>query len=446
MLMLKATPALLLLAGQAYTYVLSDIQEPIRAPYAGLASHDKLSEVISSSPLLSLHRAICEIESVSNHELPVAKLIISFLEAHNFTVQTQSVPLQDTTTDTDTTRARWNIYAYPDPLKYGGSESETSHPSPKVLLTSHIDTVPPHIPYSLSLPGKADNDILLASRKDILVSGRGTVDDKACVAVQIQTILDLLADPSTKVHPSNVALLLVVGEENSGDGMKHFSDSELFQKTNTNYKAVLFGEPTEGKLATGHKGVFGLRVNAYGKAAHSGYPWLGRSATSMILPTLLTLDGLGDLPVSEGGLPRSEKFGKSTINVGYIRGGVAGNVVPEFATADVTFRIAAGEKEEIEQIVRKAIRATDPEDLLDLKFSLGYGPISLDADVEGFETITVNYGTDIPNLELAPEVKRYLYGPGSILVAHGRDEGLTVGDLEEALDGYKRLVHHALKL
>lgn len=272
------------------------------------------------------------------------------------------------------------------------------------------------------------------------------MDDKACVAVQIQTILDLLANPSTKIDPHDLALLLVVGEEKRGDGMKHFSNSKLYQKTNSRYKAVLFGEPTEGKLATGHKGIFGLKVDAYGKAAHSGYPWLGRSATSMILPALLTLDRLGDIPETEGGLPRSEKFGKSTVNVGYLRGGVAGNVVPEFATADVTFRLAAGTKEEVEQIIRKAIRAADPEDLLDLEFSIGYGPISLDADVDGFETITVNYGTDIPNLELAPEVKRYLYGPGSILVAHGRNEGLTVGDLEEALEGYKSLVHHALKL
>lgn len=39
---------------------------------------------------------------------------------------------------------------------------------------------------------------------------------------------------------------------------------------------------------------------------------------------------------------------------------------------------------------------------------------------------------------------RYLYGPGSILVAHGPDEGLTVGDLEAAVEGYKRIVLHAL--
>jgi acetylornithine deacetylase len=60
----------------------------------------------------------------------------------------------------------------------------------------------------------------------------------------------------------------------------------------------------------------------------------------------------------------------------------------------------------------------------------------------GFDTITVNYGTDIPNLK--GNHKRYLYGPGTILVAHGAHENLTVGDLEEAVKGYEKLILHAL--
>lgn len=59
----------------------------------------------------------------------------------------------------------------------------------------------------------------------------------------------------------------------------------------------------------------------------------------------------------------------------------------------------------------------------------------------GFETI-VNYGTDIPNLK--GDHARYLYGPGTILVAHGPRENLIVGDLETAVDGYQRLILHAL--
>lgn len=54
-----------------------------------------------------------------------------------------------------------------------------------------------------------------------------------------------------------------------------------------------------------------------------------------------------------------------------------------------------------------------------------------------------NYGTDIPNLKGSHT--RYLYGPGSILVAHGRDENITVGELEEAVGGYQKLILHALK-
>ncbi|KAK5212358.1 hypothetical protein LTR41_002600 [Exophiala xenobiotica] len=402
-------------------------QQPIQSPASDATSHEKLSDVIAASPLLSLHRAICEIESVSNDELAVGKLIISILEAHNLTVKTQNVPPPHAT---NSSKPRYNIYAYPDASTYGGASSAEAAgiPSPKVLLSSHIDTVPPHIPYSLSLPNKKKS-----SRKDILISGRGTVDDKACVAVQIQTLLDLLADPDSKLDPSDVALLFVVGEEQTGDD------------TNSDYKAILFGEPTEGKLAAGHKGIFMVSIKAQGKAAHSGYPWLGRSANSMILPALVVLDGLGDIPEDVGGLPRSKKYGKSTVNVGYMQGGVAGNVVPEYATADVTFRLAGGEIDDVKELVTQAIRDVDPDEELELEFSQGYSPVSLDTDVQGFDTITVNYGTDIPNLEVKDGVKRYLYGPGSILVAHGKNEGLTVGDLEEALDGYKKLVKHSLK-
>ncbi|KIX97683.1 uncharacterized protein Z520_06461 [Fonsecaea multimorphosa CBS 102226] len=426
-------------------------------PHDVLEHGKKLSDVIAASPLLSLHRAICEVESITDNEAAVGKLLVSILEAHNFTVVTQSVPPPPKaaqSTSTSAKKERFNIYAYPDVSKYGGGFT-ASDAKPKVLLTSHIDTVPPHIPYSLSLPSKGDElggggaaTTSSFSRKDILISGRGTVDDKACVAVQVQTALDLLSDPAafTSVSPSDIALLFVVGEEKRGDGMRHFSSSHIYNHTRDHYKAILFGEPTEGKLAAGHKGIEMLSLRARGKAAHSGYPWLGRSANSMILPALVVLDKLGDTPEEEGGLPGSDKYGKSTVNVGIMQGGVAANVVPEFAMADVTFRLAGGTVAEVRKIVTDAVRKVDPEELLDLSFSQGYGPVPLDADVDGFETITVNYGTDVPNLDVVDGVKKYLYGPGSILVAHGKDEGLTVGDMEEALEGYKKLVMHALKL
>lgn len=61
----------------------------------------------------------------------------------------------------------------------------------------------------------------------------------------------------------------------------------------------------------------------------------------------------------------------------------------------------------------------------------------------GFDKIVLNYGTDIPSLE--GDHKRYLYGAGSILVAHSDHEHLTISDLETAVLGYKKLIEHSLK-
>lgn len=60
----------------------------------------------------------------------------------------------------------------------------------------------------------------------------------------------------------------------------------------------------------------------------------------------------------------------------------------------------------------------------------------------GFETTICSYGTDVPNLK--GDHKRYLYGPGSILVAHGDDEHILKNDLFEAVKGYQKLVLESL--
>lgn len=432
------TGAILLLPSSVATSIPQ--QRPLgsqKAVYETENRKDDIDSVISSSPLLSLHRALVEVESISGNELDVGMLVESTLKAHNFSVTTQLVP------DINNSSAkRWNIYATPDASKYSSKHySATNRSKPKILLSSHIDTVPPFIPYSLSRPNDSSSD------SDILISGRGTVDDKACVAAQIIATLNVLANPPESLkHAGDIGLLFVVSEETSGEGMKFFSDSDIYSSIRDSLDAVIFGEPTEGKLASGHKGISMARITAKGKAAHSGYPWLGKSANSMILPALMVLDKLGDLLPEEGGLPRSKEFGRSTVNVGYMQGGVAANVVPAHAEAKVSFRLAGGTAEEVKGIIMNAIHGADPEGELEVQMTQGYGPILLDTDVHGFETIVVNYGTDVPNLEVGKGVKRYLYGPGSILVAHGDNEALTVGDMEQAVKDYEKLIKHGLSL
>lgn len=271
------------------------------------------------------------------------------------------------------------------------------------------------------------------------------MDAKGSVAAQIIAVEELLA--AGKIEEGDVALLFVVGEEVGGDGMRKANDLGLTWET------AIFGEPTELKLASGHKGIMSLQVTAKGKAGHSGYPELGKSANKMLVDALYALLNVD--------LPYNEKYGNTTLNIGRMEGGVAGNVIAQDASALIAIRIADGEPSVIKKIITEAVEKID-DDLKVIVTSPGYGPVYIDSDVPGesisnprtlmwsatnifpgFESMVVNYGTDIPNLK--GDHKRYLYGPGTILMAHSDHEHLRVVDLEDAVKGYKTLIEHALK-
>ncbi|KAK5018474.1 acetylornithine deacetylase [Cryomyces antarcticus] len=371
-----------------------------------LASEDTFSHF--NKDLLSLHKSLVEVESISSNELEVGIWLVRYLKEQGYTVEKQKV-----------SEKRFNV------LAYSGKERNT-----KVLLSSHMDTVPPFWPYKLAKNA--------SSPTHTQIWGRGSVDAKGCIAAQTIAVAALLAHK--KVHPDDVSLLFVVGEETGGDGMRAANALSLSPHT------IIFGEPTEGRLASGHKGMLGFSLHVTGKAAHSGYPWLGVSANSVLVSPLAALTDL------EARLPTSDKYGSTTLNIGRIEGGVAANVVAETASAAVAIRIASGSAASIRARVESAIAAaTNPFVARGANVTLdfptaGYGPVDIDHDVPGFgKSITVNYGTDIPNLDGKKGQKRYLYGPGSILVAHSDHEHLDVGELEEAVRGYGRLVMAALE-
>ncbi|KAG0650912.1 Peptidase M20 domain-containing [Hyphodiscus hymeniophilus] len=374
-------PSLLLLSHWVIANQFTNPQVPIR-------------EAQISTPLLRLHKALIEIESISGNEHEVGKHLVSYLESHNFTVETQDVPAV-----ASDQRPRRNV------LAWKGKQRKT-----RTLLTSHMDVVPPYWPYK---------------REGDEIWGRGSVDAKGSLATQIIAFEELYA--AGGISEGDVALLFVVGEEQFGDGMKKANDLGM------SWDTVIFGEPTEMKLASGHKGITGLQITAKGKAGHSGYPHLGKNANAMLIPALHALLNVD--------LPWSEKYGNTTLNIGRVEGGVAANVIAEDAKATIAIRIADGPPEVVQKIVLDTIQKAGEE--LDVTFTAGYGPVFINSDVEGFETIVVNYGTDIPNLE--GDHKRYLYGPGSILLAHSDHEHISVSDLESAVEGYKALIKHSLK-
>jgi acetylornithine deacetylase len=337
------------------------LQEPIDESIRNDGS--SLSSPPWRESLLSLHKSLIDIRSTTGSEHGAGTFLLEYLTARGYTAQLQFVPPRN---NTPPGASRFNVVAWP-----GASHQ----PSPRVLVTSHIDVVPPHIPYSIS------DEI---PKDDTVISGRGSVDAKGSVAAQITAVQNLL--DSGKIQQSDVMLAFVVGEEDMGDGMRLFSDSLKEIHPTQEFEAVIFGEPTENKLACGHKGGLFCDIRARGVAGHSGYPWLGKSANELMVKALSSI-------ISQD-LGSSESFGKTTVNIGRLEGGVAANVIPESSFADLAIRVAIGPEKTGGEIVKNRIRSIldgIDEEAFTFSCSHGYGVVECDCEVPGKSILAIKF-------------------------------------------------------
>jgi acetylornithine deacetylase len=275
--------------------------------------------------------------------------------------------------------------------------------APVVTLSTHLDTVPPFI------PPRVDGGRLW---------GRGASDAKGVAAAMI------CAAERLRAAGVPVALLFVVGEETTHDGALAANESADVPRTS---RVLINGEPTESMLAVGTKGALRLRVTTTGRAAHSAYPHLGESALAKLVQVLAELDVLD--------LPSDPVLGATTINIGSIAGGVADNIVAPRAEARLMARTVTSD-EELVAVLRRWLgtRAT-------LELGSTVPPVHL-TTVPGFPTSVVAYATDLPNL--SNWGTPLLFGPGSILVAHGEGEYMDIAELRAGVDAYERLAMLAL--
>lgn len=275
-----------------------------------------------------------------------------------------------------------------------------SHPDPDVTLSTHLDTVPPYLP-----------PLLTGDR----LAGRGACDAKGIAASMI------VAAGRLRERGVRVALLFVVGEETTHDGARA-ANQWAAANLPSRQRAIINGEPTESTLALGTKGAMRVIVRTKGRAAHSAYPELGDSAISRLVSLLADLERLN--------LPSDPVLGATTINIGAISGGVADNVIAPAAEARIMARLVTQDSEIVPLLERWAAgRAT-------LEQGITVPPVRLNA-VEGFPTSVAAFATDIPSLTNWGEP--YLFGPGSVHVAHTDDEHVSIDELERAVDAYVRL-------
>jgi acetylornithine deacetylase len=324
---------------------------------------------------ITLTRQLVDIESISGNEAAVGNYLYG--ELCRIGYQARRIPVEG---------ARFNVYA---------TSPEQSHPT--VVFSTHMDTVPPFIP---------------SSEDAARIYGRGSCDAKGIIAAQIA------ASERLRQQGIYVGLLFVVGEERDSLGAKAANEYAASQSSHA-CKFLVNGEPTENRIALASKGTLRVEVTASGRMAHSAYPELGESAIDKLLEALTRLRAMS--------LPSDPEIGPCTLNIGLIEGGRAPNVIPDYAHADLLYRLVGPSTD-----LRRAILETAGEQVK-VEFPLEL-PFLRFRTVDGLPTMIAAFTTDIPKLTNWGEP--LLIGPGSIHVAHTDGEFIEKKQLAEAIDLY----------
>ena len=322
---------------------------------------------------------------------------------------------------------------------------EVDPAAPWLLFESHLDTV--------SVEGMTV-DPFAAVIADGRISGRGACDTKGTGAAMLWALRQYAGagDGAT-----NIAIAYTTDEEIGKTGVRTFTSTQLDGLGWRPLGAVI-GEPTLLQPVVAHNGIARWQIHTRGVAAHSGDPSKGRSAISMMLrvvdtieqryvPSLTTLHPL---------------TGKAQCSVNVIRGGVQVNVIPEHCQIEIDRRVVPGEDNATVvpavEVLLDELRRTHPG--LEVEQQTPYLDPPLDpAGGEAFagavgqalqtlglsaEPAGVFYGTDASQFS-AMGIPALVLGPGSIEQAHTKDEWLALDQLDRGVEVYLALMRSPWK-
>jgi succinyl-diaminopimelate desuccinylase len=346
-----------------------------------------------SATSTDLTRQLCDIESVSGDEGPLADLIEQTLGRYEHL---------ELIRDGDTVVARTNL---------GRSQ--------RVVIAGHIDTVP--------INGNVPTRFETIDGIDYLW-GRGTVDMKSGVAVQLKLAAELTA-PSSDVtwiwydHEE-------VSAELNGLGRLARTHPQLMSGD-----FAILGEPSNSQVEGGCNGNLRIEVRTFGLRAHSARGWAGVNAIHKASAILDTLAAYEPREVEVDGLVYRE-----SLNAVGIRGGIAGNIIPDECMVHINYRFAPNRS--VEQAIGHMHELFGEFDITVVDQAAGARP-GLDAPLAQNFLAAVGgeakpkYGwTDVARFsELGtPAVN---FGPGDPLKAHADDERVAIQQIIDCERGLR---------
>jgi succinyl-diaminopimelate desuccinylase len=343
--------------------------------------------------VVTLTRAVCDLESVSGQEKPLADAVEQAL---------RRLPHLEVLRDGDAVVARTHL-----------------HRAERVVIAGHLDTVP----VTGNLPTRLEGD-----GDDAVLYGRGTSDMKSGVAVHLR-IAATVPEPTR-----DVTFVFYDNEEvdASRNGLGRLARNHPDWLTG---QFAVLGEPTSGLVEGGCNGTLRVEVALRGVAAHSARSWLGRNAVHeagivldrlrAYLPRVAEVDGL---------------LYREGLNAVGIRGGVAGNVIPDECVVTVNYRFApdrmADEAVDHLQSVFNGYEVTVVDSASGARPGLDHPAAAAFIAAIGRAPAPKQGWTDVARFSEVG-VPAVNYGPGDPLLAHRDDEHCKVAVIRECERGLR---------
>ncbi|MCL2803597.1 MAG: succinyl-diaminopimelate desuccinylase [Micrococcales bacterium] len=283
----------------------------------------------------------------------------------------------------------------------------------RVVLAGHIDTVP----VADNLPG----DIRVLPDAGPHLWGRGSVDMKGGLAV--------MAYLAARIDQPRTEVTWVFYDHEEVD-----MDRSGLARVIANHPDWLAGdfavltEPTSARIEGGCQGTLRINVTAKGKAAHSARGWLGVNAIHGIAPVLNRLIDHRPARVEVDGLEFPEG-----LNAVMIKGGIAGNVIPDACTVAINYRFAPDKT--VDQALAQVTEMFDDFEVTLADSANGARP-GLNHPVAqelvalvGGETIGKYGWTDVARFT-ALGIPAVNYGPGDPALAHADNEACPISQID----------------
>jgi len=306
---------------------------------------------------------------------------------------------------------------------------------PSLVLSSHMDTVPPGAtPWSFPP--------FSGAIQDGRILGRGASDMKSALAAMIWTgaTLALRAKPLA----GDIILAFTGGESSNCLGAQRFVEQGLKSEIG----AFLCGEPSSLNVIVVEKAALWLRAEARGRVGHvSGDPGVNA--------IWLMADYIGQLGTVSLACPPHPLLDPATLRVGRISGGSAVNITPDACVAEIDVRLPPRVSPEL---IIEQLRAHAPDgvtiELIDFKPAVESSPDSpfVKVCIDACRRVTqrtpqvkgVSYYSDAAVLLTGLDVPFAIVGPGDLGMSGQPDESVSIDNVKAAAQVYQRVAEEWL--